>query len=554
MRYHMPRIVLWMEDRSIRYFPTVDYQQLTMPPFSEYTMMHIDLLYGSDRFVNLVQWTCFFGCIIDVSLIAGRLGADRRGEILAAVSCASIPLAVMAASGPKNDLVLTFWLVVAVYFLLRWKDEQNWIGILAIGAGIALALFTKGTAYVYLPCLLACCWFIWPATARRRFLIYSPVVLLLVLGLNAPQYLRNYQLSGSPLGFSSQDGEADKEGRRGFTNRYISLRGTATNVARNLAIHLGTPIDRVNHWTENRIVGFIRAIGADPDDPNLTEEGWSGTRYKFFVPATGRQEVTGGNPIHFALILLAGVLLLMQGRKMSRILVLYAVGLLGSFVCFCAVIRWMPQNGRLHLPIFVLGSALAGVLLPRVFSSRVTAVVCWLLLAAAVPFALTNKARPLLSAPSLHERQLLQQYYSEASILGRPRAEMYFGDAHVGLAQPYIDAVNAVRATGCHDIFVDASLEHYEYPIFALLKAGADDNNVRYAGVTNRSQRYATQADVTSPCAVICPQCAKAPQKWAQYQNVGGRVSFFGNVAVFSAIGSSAVVPGSPGLAGAERR
>jgi hypothetical protein len=350
------------------------------------------------------------------------------------------------------------------------------------------------------------------------------------------------------LGFSSPDGDADKEGRRGFTNRYISLRGTATNVARNLAIHLGTPSDHVNRWTENRIVGFIRAIGADPDDPNLTEEGWSGARYDFFVPGTGRQEVTGGNLIHFALILLAGLLLLIQGRKMARILALYAVGLLGSFVLFCATMRWMPQNGRLHLPIFVLGSALAGALLPRICSSRITAPVCWLLLVAALPFALTNKARPLVSAPSLHERQLLQQYYSEASILGRPRAEIYFGDAHVGLAQSYIDAVNAARDTGCHDIAVDASLEHYEYPIFSLLKADVDDN-VRYTGVTNRSRRYATQADLTLPCVVICPRCAKAPQKWTEYQNVGGRVSVFGDVAVFSAMGSIADIPGSAGLA-----
>jgi 4-amino-4-deoxy-L-arabinose transferase-like glycosyltransferase len=125
----------------------------------------------SDRFVNLVQWICFVGCLIGVSIIARLLGADRRGEILAAVSCASIPLAVMAASGPKNDLVMTFWLVVAMYSLLRWKDEQDWIKTLAIGAAIALALFTKGTAYTYLPCLVACCWFMWPATARRRFLM-----------------------------------------------------------------------------------------------------------------------------------------------------------------------------------------------------------------------------------------------------------------------------------------------------------------------------------------------------------------------------------------------
>src|SRR5271170_6389590 len=49
MEYHMPRLVEWISNHGVQLYPTIDRQQLSMPPFSEYTMLHLDLLYGSDR-------------------------------------------------------------------------------------------------------------------------------------------------------------------------------------------------------------------------------------------------------------------------------------------------------------------------------------------------------------------------------------------------------------------------------------------------------------------------------------------------------------------------
>jgi hypothetical protein len=59
MQYNMPRVIMWIENRSVHFYPTLDYQQLMMSPWSEYAMTHLTMLQGSDRLVNLVEWFAF---------------------------------------------------------------------------------------------------------------------------------------------------------------------------------------------------------------------------------------------------------------------------------------------------------------------------------------------------------------------------------------------------------------------------------------------------------------------------------------------------------------
>ncbi|MGA2719080.1 MAG: hypothetical protein ABSF78_08970, partial [Candidatus Acidiferrales bacterium] len=36
MQYNMPRAIMWLENHSVRMYPTVDYQQLMMSPWADY--------------------------------------------------------------------------------------------------------------------------------------------------------------------------------------------------------------------------------------------------------------------------------------------------------------------------------------------------------------------------------------------------------------------------------------------------------------------------------------------------------------------------------------
>jgi hypothetical protein len=158
MEYHLPRTVMWMSNHNVRFFPTPDYCQLIYGPWSEYAMMHTQLLWGSDRFVNTVEWLSLLGSLIAVSLIAEKLGAGLRGQALAAVACATIPEGVLEASGPMNTYVVSIWIAATVFSLMEWNDEPSWFNTVCVGLAAGLAVCTKGTAYVLLPFLVLACW------------------------------------------------------------------------------------------------------------------------------------------------------------------------------------------------------------------------------------------------------------------------------------------------------------------------------------------------------------------------------------------------------------
>ena len=124
--YHMPRIVFWAQSRSLDLFPTSFPQQITMQPFNEYLMLHTYLLSGMrDCWVNVVQWFAFVGCIVTVSLITEFFVSGRRARAVAALFCATVPTAVLQASGTKNDMTLTFLLTATAYFLLAFFEQQS---------------------------------------------------------------------------------------------------------------------------------------------------------------------------------------------------------------------------------------------------------------------------------------------------------------------------------------------------------------------------------------------------------------------------------------------
>ena len=140
MTYHMPRIVHWLRNHSVAFYPTNDLRQLSLQPWAEYAMLQLHALAGGDWFDNLVQWFSMTGCVIGVSLIAEMVGATPSGQVLAALFCATIPEGILEASGAKNDYSLCFWLVCLVYYLLAFRRAGTLGNALGIGGALGTCL------------------------------------------------------------------------------------------------------------------------------------------------------------------------------------------------------------------------------------------------------------------------------------------------------------------------------------------------------------------------------------------------------------------------------
>jgi hypothetical protein len=522
LQYHLPRMVEWADRQSIAFFPTHYYVQLFAPPLAEWMMLQSFILSGGDHFVNLVQWLSFCGSAVCGSLIAKELGSGRRGQIVAAVFCVTLPQGILGASGAKNDWVLSFWMAAMVYFLLRARSDQRPLTFCNIGIATGAAILSKGTAYPFLPFIGLACLVPLMVANWRLVLRRAPLVIGIILLMNVPQWSRNYSLGGSPFGLSSPD----VAGHDKYTIDHLSVAGTIANVLREGAMHFGLPGDSLDRRATKAVRSIIESIGIDPDDPGAINYS------KFGILRYNREEYDAGNPLHMALVIVTFGVLFIGWRSAGSISLLLAFGIVASFVFYCALFRWEQWCPRLHLPLFIIAAGVVATVLSRRFPRIVVSLMFILLVTAFLP-ALCNDSRPLLLAGNLRHPST-----EDRSIFLRSREQLYFTEEK-DLAATYIPAAAAVREQNCGDVGIDTSLKPYshEYALFALARLSGRRSQFRYVGVENISRKFMGPADLRQPCVVICSACRTHPEKMAEYASVLPREQIFGDLVIFSAQG-----------------
>jgi len=139
MTYHMARVSMWISNHNVGFYPTGNYTQLIYGAFAEYSILHTILLWGSDRFANMVQFFSFVGSAIAVSYIVKLLGGNRRAQVLAAVISVTIPEGILEVSGPMNTYSASFWIATTAAFLLAWNRDASWLNTICIGLAAGLA-------------------------------------------------------------------------------------------------------------------------------------------------------------------------------------------------------------------------------------------------------------------------------------------------------------------------------------------------------------------------------------------------------------------------------
>ena len=489
MAYHMPRVVYWAQAGSVAFFPTPYFNQISLQPLTEYFYLHTYLLSGGDHFINLVNCAAFAAAIVGVSALAGAIGAGSRGQAFAALFCASLPNGILQASGAKNEWMLALWLICAAYFAAR--EDAVFTG-LALG----LALATKATAYLFAPPLILALLLIRRPRVRARSLAWIAAGILVV---NAPQYVRNLRLSGSPLGYDSAQGD----GVFRWRNDHPGVKSTISNLIRHTSDQLGDRNERWNQAVFRTALALHRALGIDPDSPETT---WPYAR--FTPPINANHEANANNRWHLLLLVVAAGFVTVARRK---VWLLYAAGLLAAFLLFCFYLRWQPFTGRLELPLFALAAPLAGTFLESLRPAVLALPVCLFLLAGARLPLFQNWTRPLTG---------------EHSLFVTARDDNYFRDMTPwDYRATYLPAVDLTLRSGCNDVGIDINRDQLEYPFQALLRERNPAVRFRHTGVRNASARYES-ANLPRPCAVFCPDCGWLPSEADLYRDIGPPIEF----------------------------
>ena len=470
MTYHMSRVMHWAQNQSVAHYPTHILRQLHQTPWSEYAILHLQLLSGADRYSNFVQWYSTVGSAIGVSLITARLGGNVCAQLNTALFMVTIPMGILQGSSTQTDHVVSFWLVCFAYFVVEFARESAFSRVL-MGGSLGIALLAKATAYVFAAPFVI--WFIAGTVIKRR--PSNLLVLVIALMLNLGFYWRNCDLYGNPLG----PGEELPNGDYKYTNDEFSLAVLISNVLRNAALHIGTS-PKINAELEQTISAAYDALGASISDPKTT---WTGAAFR--IPAIKFNENADGNPVHFLLIGCCA-LAFVSRRGQDRIAGFYIVSLIAGFLLFCLLLKWQPWHSRLHLPLFILGSPIVGLTLATLGSRRLVYLVAALLIIGSLPYLVWNESRPILK---------------RNNVINMPRFEQYFFASRDRYAA-YSQVGELGRATACQDIGLILGIDGWEYPIWvALQQYPSLSIHIRHVGVTNISRNLPDRD--TIPCLVI---------------------------------------------------
>jgi len=473
MTYHMSRVAEWIQRGSVDFYPTSIDRQNYQPPLAEFAILHLQLLSKSDRFANTIQWYSFFVSIVLVTLIAKEFQLSRLAQLFSAVVASTIPMAVLQSSSTQNDIVTAAFCLGFAYFLLRLVRTLSTQDAVYCALSLGLALFTKGTAYIY------CCAIgltiggsaVLSTAHPKRLVLFSKlaVVVIAALVLNVGYLSRIYLFYEQPPSNASD-----------ITNEEISATVILSNIVKNGALHIGTPFVIVNNYSYRAV---RKILGDQLNDPVSTMRS---TTFRSPVrnPAFSLHEDHAGNLLHF--ILIVSVFLILPFVRISHksAVYIYAASVLFGVLLYCAILRWQPWASRLHTPVFMLAAPLIAAAFAGFQShyKRLFLYVAVALFAYGTPFLISNDTRPFValaddSISSTNGR--FKSYF-----INRP--ELY---------DDYSAAAKIIMDAGTEKVGLCLGYDDYEYPLWVLVgrHASRGTPKFRHVDVVNISKMQKKQ-------------------------------------------------------------
>lgn len=492
MTYHLPRVMHWIQNRSVAHYPTHNLRQISFPPGASYIVTHFQILSGGDRFANCVQWFGFFGSAIGTSLIVKHLGRSQAQAITALV-CVSIPMAIMQSTTPQTDLVTSFWLVCFAYFIFRKpiyaKSDYFWLS-----AAFGLAILTKPTGIIFGVPLLAVLGLRIIANhlssqnlGKRIFhsIIFTGLVLLGSISLSLPSYWRNLQTFGNFLGIDT-----------GTRNETIGLIPLVSNFLRNVALNL--PLAAFWQLVET-IHQYVLKIDVNYLGTSLKGETPFDFNY-FWLLLTLPDENYVGNPVHLILLLaamLTFMLYLRQNRQLSAVLLLALANSTGFFL-FCLLLKWQEWGNRLLLPFFILSSPIIGYFISRFLFDSLQRILASLLIFMAVLYSIN----PLYTLSESFEISFYDLGRIEYRLQTNPE-DAYFRRAGILLKKDYLKLIDRSVKDNCYTVGLNSGADDWEYPIWALMSAKNPQFKMKHINVENESKKMLSEFPNSELCAIF---------------------------------------------------
>ena len=489
LRYHMPRVLHWVQNASLAHYPTSYQPQLWNPPFAEMVMMHLRLLWDSDRLVNLVQWASMAGSLVVVAGIARLMGASRLGRAAAVAFAFSIPMGLLQATSTQTDYVTAFWLVCAAYLIVKSRQQSlSRLELVSLGFVIGLGMLSKVTFYIYV--VPFAIWYgvvlLKEAGLRRTFAtgiwVAAPALLI-----NSWYWSRNIRVFGGLFGSADWLQTNTNFGGSAFVGgAYLS------SLFKSIAANFATPSEIANYEFWEFVIKLDRVLGVDSSGYRFLW-GWN-------------HEDIAGSPLHFGLVALT-VVLLVVFRPWRAAVWQYAVATLTGFLLLSIFVAFDPFRVRFQLPFLVAWAPLFGLSVAAMRARWPAIAATALLLLASIPWILFNTTRPLIGLqpdPKGLELPCVFGCTAVGSVLQVPEQDLLFANWR-SLAAPVGAIAQLIEQQGCQQVGIRIDSLDMEYPFWSLL--GAPNSGIRIETIYTFPHLESLKDPEFKPCAIVCTIC-----------------------------------------------
>jgi 4-amino-4-deoxy-L-arabinose transferase-like glycosyltransferase len=151
LNYHVPRVVQWLQNRQVGHYFTIDHRQTSFPLNSSMILMWTRMVGGGYWLLNISQWFSALVACTGIYAIAKQIGFSKKQAIFGAGIFFTMPMVILQSSTPQNDIVLTSFTLVAIYFLIEYVFNKQFIYLLISGLAFGIATGTKYTIAFAIP-------------------------------------------------------------------------------------------------------------------------------------------------------------------------------------------------------------------------------------------------------------------------------------------------------------------------------------------------------------------------------------------------------------------
>jgi hypothetical protein len=343
--YHLPKIENWIKNGNVNFYPTNNLRQIYIVPLSEYIILNIKLLSNSNVFNNFVQYFSYIFSGVLVSLIVRVFNGDRKQQIYGLIFALTVPMAIFQSVTTQTDLLISLCLLSFIYFSFKiiGNKEFSLSDFIFASVSVSLGIFAKSTFYVFaLPFGIILAFYILK-NLKWKVIKYIPITIGILLLINFPFLLRNYQLFGSLLGPVSSSTYYIES-----TNSIISFKIMISNFIKNMALHFALPNEIYNGWIYKIVSKVHKIFGLTLNDSNSNF---------FSIPFGVSFQVQHdaiSNFIHAILIIYSSLVYIFRKKVREKLLNIYLICCILSYFIFALVLKWQPWQTRLDLPFFLM--------------------------------------------------------------------------------------------------------------------------------------------------------------------------------------------------------